>query len=203
MYMSFRQLTADPARLQDAVGFLSWVRDRINSEHGGSFGVAMNVGGNPSALSLASPWATLGAYEKAREGIMGDVELQSAIRMAAGIFTGSQDTIAQILKVPGPRKKWANVTTAAMNMATVADTIGFALEVAEFVESKTGNSVGVLTAFTGNRSGLMWIGYGDSLDEVAENSQKLETDPDYLAFFPRSEPLFMPGTLEQNLWQLL
>lgn len=203
MYMTFRRITAERSRVQDAIGFLSWVAERINSEHGGSYGVAVNVGGDPTALSLASPWATLGAYEKAREAIMTDTELQSGIRMATGLVTDAQDTIAQVLKAPGPRKKWAQVNTAAMNMSAVANAIGFALEVAEFVEAKTGTPTGVITSVTGNRSGLMWIAYADSLDEVAENGQKLETDPDYLAFFARSEALFMPSTLEQNLWQLL
>ena len=49
----------------------------------------------------------------------------------------------------------------------------------------------------------MWIGFAESLDQVAKDSQTLETDPDYLAFFARSENLFVPGTLEDSIWQIL
>ena len=90
-----------------------------------------------------------------------------------------------------------------MHMPAVVDATGFAVEIAEFVDQKLGRSVGVLTAMTGNRAGLMRLGDADSLDRVAADSQTLETDPDYLAFFKRSESLFAPGTLEQSIWQLL
>lgn len=46
------------------------------------------------------------------------------------------------------------------------------------------------------------MGFSDSLDQAAQDSQTMESDPDYLAFFKRSESLFVPGTLEQSFWQL-
>jgi hypothetical protein len=81
--------------------------------------------------------------------------------------------------------------------------MGFAIEVADFVEKKTGSVTGVMAAMTGNRAGLAWVGFSESLDQLANDQQALETDPDYLAFFARSENLFVPGTLEQGIWQLL
>ena len=203
MYMTFRQMQADVAHMQDALALATFARDRLNSEHGGHYGVSVNIGGDPSAISLASPWATLGEYERVRAAIASDDQLQMVIRMAAGYTSNMQDSIAQILKAPGDRGTYAQVNTVMMFMPAVADAIAFALEVAEFVDQKIDQNVGVLTAVTGNRAGLMWLGYSDSLDELAENGQTLETDPDYLAFFKSSEDKFVPGTLEQSIWQIL
>jgi hypothetical protein len=203
MYQTFRNMTVDMARMQDAIELITGARDRLNSEHGGRYAVSVAVGGDPSAVSLSSPFDNLADYESLRAGVAADPVLQSIIRLAGGIITSAQDAIAQIIKPPAPRGQFADVNIASMHMPAVADAIGFAVEVADFVEQKTGNPVGVLTAVTGNRSGLMWLGFSESLDQLANDSQTLETDPEYLAFFARSESLFVPGTLEQSIWQIL
>lgn len=120
-----------------------------------------------------------------------------------GLVTDVQDAIAQVLKPPAARGSYAVLNTGRMHMPAVVDAIGFALEVATFVDGKLGRELGVLTAVTGNRSQMGWIGYADSLAQVEADGQTLERDPDYLAFFKRSEGLFEPGSLEQSIWQLL
>jgi hypothetical protein len=154
-------------------------------------------------LSLASPWERLGDYERVRDAIAGDAKIQSIMRLAGGLLLNTQDTIAQVVRPPSGRGAYASTNTAMMHMPAVADAVPFAIEVAEFVSAKFGRDVGVLTAMTGNRAGLMWLSYADSLDQFAEEGQQLETDPDYLAFFKRSESLFTPGTLEQSVWQVV
>lgn len=203
MYQTFRNMTAEMARMQDAIGMITMARDRLNSEHGGNYAVSVAVGGDPTAVSLSSPFETLGEYETIRAAAAQDPVIQSIIRMSGGLITSMQDTIAQVVKAPSPRGSFATVNQAMMHMPAVVDAIGFAVEVAEFVEQKNGNGLGVMTAMTGNRAGLLWIGFSESLDDVANDSQALETDPDYLAFFARSESMFVPGTLQQGIWQLL
>ena len=203
MYMTFRQMHADPGRVPDAVALACSARDHLNSEHGGNYAVSINVGGDPSRFSLASPWERLGDYERVRAAIATDDRIQSIMRMAGGLLTSAQDTIAQVLKAPSGRGAYASTNTAMMHMPAVADAVPFAIEVAEFVGSRFGRDVGVLTAMTGNRAGVMWLSYADSLDQMADEGQQLETDPDYLAFFKRSESLFTPGTLEQSIWQIV
>ena len=81
--------------------------------------------------------------------------------------------------------------------------IGFAIEVAEYAEQKTGRTVGVMAAKTGNRSGIMWATFAESLDQIMDDSQALETDPNWLEFFRRSEGLYVPGSLEDSIWQFM
>jgi hypothetical protein len=182
---------------------LTSARDRINSEHGGRYAVAIAVGGDPAAVSLSSPFETLGDYEKMRAAVGQDPIVQGMIRMGGGLITSMQDAITHIVKAPGQRGSFATINTAMMHMPAVMEAVGFAVEVADFVEKKNGNAVGVMTGVTGNRAMLAWVGFTDSLDQIGRDSEALETDPDYLAFFARSEPLFVPGTLEQSFWQML
>lgn len=204
MYMTFRNMRVqDASRMPDAIGMLQYIVERLNSEHGGNFAASMNVGGDPSALALASPWATLGAYEAARASLAADDELASAIRLATGMVTDVQDAIAKIIKPPGDRQNYATVNTVMMQLTAVTEAVPMALEVAEHVEQVSGNALGVLTAVTGNRAGLMWLGHSASMDDLADQADKLEADADYMAFFKRSETVFVPGTLEQSIWQML
>jgi len=203
MYMLLRNITAHPGRMPDAIALAVAARDRANSEQGGHYGVSVNVGGNPAALSLAGVFETLGQYETMRAALAQDDEIQSIVRLSGDLITSVQDTIGQVMKPPSARGAYAQVNTAMMHMPAVVDAIGFALEVAEYVDDKLGRDVGVVTAMTGNRAGLMWLGYTESLDQLATESQTLETDPGYLDFFKRSESLFVPGSLEQSIWQLM
>jgi hypothetical protein len=203
MYMTFRRMTADMGQMQDAIGVATWARDRLNEDHGGAYAVSVNVGGDPAAISLSGAFESMADYEKLRAAVAADDGMQAVIRMSSGMITEVTDSIAQVLRPPGERGAIATVNTAMMHMPAVAEAIPFALEVSDYVKAKLGNDTGVMTAVTGNRAGLAWMGFSESLDQAAKDGQTMESDPDYLAFFARSENLFVPGSLEQSFWQLL
>jgi hypothetical protein len=203
MFMTFRNMRADMARMQDAIGVATWARDRLNSEHGGAYAVSVNIGGDPTAIALSGAFASMGDYDTMRAAVAGDDALQAVIRMSADMIVEINDAITQVLRPPGERGAIATVNTAMMQLPAVTEAIPFALEVSDFVKKKLGNDLGVMTAVTGNRAGLAWMGFSDSLEQAAADGQTLESDPEYLAFFARSEKLFVPGSLEQSYWQLL
>jgi hypothetical protein len=203
MYMTFRMMHGDLARMPEAIELAVRARDHLNSEHGARFAVSANVGGDPAALSLSSPWEDLADYERVRAAVLTDPKLQSIIRMTSGMVSGTQDTIGQVLKAPSGRGAYAVVNTAMMHMPAVADAVPFAIEVAAFVDTKLDGDVGVLAAVSGNRAGIMWLRYADSLAQAVADGQVLESDTEYLDFFKRSESLYVPGSLEQAFWQIL
>lgn len=204
MYMTFRNMRCvSMGQMQDAIGVTTWARDRLNSEHGGQFSVSVNIGGDPTAISLTGAYATMADYDKLRTAIAADTSMQAVIRMSSDLLADAQDSITQVLRPPGQVGAIATVNTAMMHMPAVSEAIPFAFEVADYAKAKLGNDVGVMTAVTGNRAGLAWLGFSDSLEQATQDGQTMESDPDYLAFFKRSENLFVPGTLEQSFWQLL
>jgi hypothetical protein len=202
MYVTFRNMQSG-APLQDTVALMVTARDHLNTNYGTDYAVSINVGGDPTAISLSTAWETLGAYDQVRAAIAGDAQMQSLIRTAGMMLTSVQDTIAQVVKAPAERNAYASVSIASMHMPAVAEAVPFAVEVAEYAEQKTGRTVGVMTAMTGNRSGLMWATFAESLDQIATDNQTLAADPQWLDFFKRSEPLFAAGSLEDSIWQVI
>ncbi len=201
--MTIRQMRAEPTRMNDAVVFATFVAGRLNENHGAAMGVSVNIGGDPTAVSLSGRWETLGDYEKMRHSMMADEQLQSAIRMGTSLFVDAQDVIGQVLRPAGDPGGIATVSRARMQMENVAEAIPFALEVADVVHGITGNDVGVVTAVTGDRSELMWLGFNDSLAAVGEQNEALEANPDYVGLFKRSAATFVPGSLTQSFWQIV
>ena len=204
MYQTFRNMTVNMARMQDAIGLITTTRETDSTANTAATTPSLSPSAGihrQSACRVRSRHSdsTKPCALQSRD----DPVIQSVIRMSGDVLTSVQDTIGQIVKPPAPRGAFVTVNLAMMHMPAVVDAIGFALEVAEFVEQKNGSAVGVMTAMTGNRAGLLWMGFSESLDQLANDAQALETDPDYLAFFARSENLFVPGTLEQSIWQIL
>ncbi len=164
----------------------------------------MNVGGDPSALALASPWASLGDYETARNSLMGDPEIQGAIRMAADLMVSAQDTIGKIHVPPGDRSAYASVNIAMMSLPNVAEAVGLALEIAQYVTDNHGTQVGVITAVTGPRAGLMWVSHADSMAALGELGEALNRRrrPTWSSSSAPRVSSSM-GSLEASIWQLL
>lgn len=203
MYMTFRNMRANMGQMQDAIGVATWARDRLNEDHGGAYAVSVNIGGDPTAVSLSGAFQTMADYDKLRAAVAADDAMQAVIRMSSDMIVEVRDAITQVIRPPGERSAIATVNMAMMHMPAVAEAIPFALEVSDFVKSKLDNDLGVMTSVTGNRAALAWMGFSDSLDEAVQDGQTLESDPEWLDFFKRSENLFVPGSLEQSYWQLL
>jgi hypothetical protein len=203
MYVTIRTINVQLTRMPDALGVVGHVVGQINEKHGGTLGYSVMVGGDPTAISVVGTWETLGQFDQARTSWMADQEIASAMRMGAEMSTGMSDVIGQIVKPPGEPGPYALVNTAKMQLTAVGDALAFAVEVSEFIEGKTGTASGVITAFTGNQSEMFWVGYADDLQKIGSDNESLQADPDYMAFFKRSESLFVQNTLEQSIWQLL
>lgn len=203
MYMTLRTMRLDPARIQDGIGLAGYVIDRLNTEHGGAFGYSMEVGGDPTAMAIAGRWESLADYDAMRAAMAGDAELQSAIRMAATLSTDAHDVIGQVLLPPGERGAFAEVNQVRIHMPAAHAAIEFALEVAEYAAGKIGREVGLVSAVTGDRSQIMFVAYGTSLDDLITADNELEGDAEYQGFYKRSEDLLVPGSLERHFWQSL
>lgn len=134
---------------------------------------------------------------------MGDPEIQGAIRMAADLMVSAQDTIGKIQVPPGDRSAYASINIAMMSVPNIAGAVGLALEISEYVKANHGTELGVITAITGPRAGLMWVNHGDSMAALGELGEALAGDATYMEFFKRSEGLFIDGSLEASIWQLL
>lgn len=203
MYITFRQMKADPARMQDALALMDHVVGRLNDHHGAAFGYSLQIGGDPSVIALSSPWETLGDYQAMRDTIAADTEIQTAIRLGADLFSDAQDTIGKVLAPAGDRSAFTWIDTARIHLPAVQDALPFCMEAAQFVHAKTGREVGLISAYTGDRSQVAWVMHGSSMDDLESINADIESDEEFMAFYKRSEDLIVAGSAQRSIWQLL
>lgn len=203
MYVTSRLLRASSgATLSQAITMVNWVLGHINSNHGTDFGAGIQVGGDPLTIGITGGFEKLSDYEALRAALLTDEEYQGALRLGDHLFDGTMDdTIWNVRIPPGEPDAISQVSSVNVQLTRVVDAMTFAAEVASTVQSITGRTVGMVTAATGDRSRLVWVGYSPSLAAVQEDGEKLEANEDYLDLFKRSEGLMVPNTLQQNIWQ--
>lgn len=202
MYVMSRLMRASSgAALPQAIQMTNYVIGHINSNHGTSFGAGVQVGGDPLVIGITNAFESLADYEALRAALQTDQEFQAALQMGDHLYENStEDTLWNVRIPPGDPDVVSQVSSVRVELTRIVDAMTFAAEVATTVNGITGNTVGVVTAATGDRSRLLWIGYGPSLGQVEKDGEALEANEDYLGLFKKSEGVLQPNTLEQNIW---
>jgi hypothetical protein len=201
MYMTMRTMTAAPGRGLELLEASAALIASLNDKHGSNYSLSTQVGGPVDVIGAADAWETLGAYEAFRESVRGDTATMAAMQAAATMAVSAEDRIAKVLAAPGDRTSWTSLAEARMHGPRIAEAIPFGLEVAEFVEAKTGVKTGFLTAITGNQLDVAWVSRYESLDAMGQGGETLYSDPEYLELYKRADELFVDGSLVQTVWQ--
>ncbi len=203
MYVTSRNLRASSgSAMPQAINLVNYVVTLLNENHGGQFTSATQVGGDPSAIGVLGRYETLGDYERVMGGAAADTELQGAIQLGAHIFSNeTADAIWNVRIPPGEPSTYSTVNASRILMSKVGEAMAYAAEVAATVSSITGNSVGLATAATGDRSRIVWIGYNSSMADMDGQTAALEADESYMDLFKRSEGLLVPNSLQGTIWR--
>ena len=88
----------------------------------------------------------------------------------------------------------ANVTTATAIVDRMADAVGWAVEIGQFVESVIGTPVAVLTDLFGTLGTITWISSQPDAAAVDTARAKVNADGDYLKRVSGSKDLFIVGS---------
>ncbi len=202
MFVSFRNLKANPGKIQDAIGIASYVCQAANAK-GAELSVSVQIGGESDALSVTGRWDTLGDYERVRADLATDPEIAAAVRLGATLTTNAGESIGQIMRPPGERKQYTAFNSAEVQLAEVTDVVPFVLEIAESASEITGNEVGVARPFTGQMNQVLWFSFHDSLDALAQAQAKLDASEDFVTYYKRAEGLLVPNSLVAGIRQNL
>jgi hypothetical protein len=202
MYVMSRLMRArSGAAVPQAIQMTNYTTAHINSTHGTEFGVGVQIGGDPLLIGITGGFESLADYEKLRAALQTDQEFQAALQMGDHLYDNStEDTLWNVRIPPGEQDAVSQISSVRVELTRIVDAMTFAAEVATTVSGTTGNTVGVATAATGDRSRLVWVGYGPSLAQVEQDGEALEANEEYLDLFKKSEGVLQPNTLEQNIW---
>lgn len=203
MYVVSRLLRAKTlAALADATGVVTEAITHLQKEHGVDLGAAVEYGGDGLAIGISGVYEHLADYDAFRSAMVLDEDFGKILRAAEGLFAETvEDTIWKVRIPPGEeRKRFMVVNHAQIVLEQVAEAMAFAAEVSATVGQITDTPVGVATAQSGDRSRIVWVSYGETLDELEQNEETLEAHDDYLDLYKRSAGLIVPNTLEEHLW---
>ena len=121
--------------------------------------------------------------------------IESAEDMVAG---PGQDSLRELIYgTPGEPPAIgaiANVTTATAIVDRMADAVGWAVEIGQYVESVIGTPVAVLTDLFGTLGKITWIASGPDSAASDAARAKLNADGDYLKRISGSKGLFIEGS---------
>jgi len=88
----------------------------------------------------------------------------------------------------------ALVTTATMEVSRVADVMGWSVDMAQHVESLTGNPVTVWSSVYGVMGRMSWIDVFSDVATMEKSTDTINADAGYLERLTATGELFLPGT---------
>ena len=122
---------------------------------------------------------------EATGGLLADEGYLDLLDAAADLVTTpGQDLLRQVVYgTPGdppPIGAVAAITTATAVVDRMADALGWAVQIAQYVEGVIGTPVGVLTDSFGTMGGIAWIGLQPDLPAAEAAGAKMRGDAGYL-----------------------
>ena len=83
------------------------------------------------------------------------------------------------------------------------EAMAFAYKVAKMVETKTGVKTNIAWPATGRLGRIAWVTAYENMGVFETEGTKLLRDAEYTKLVDDAAPLFMPGTVHDEIWTLL
>ena len=201
MFVAGRTLTAKSGRMADALSLTGAVMSMLNEKYGTNYSIRVDIGGNPNAIFLVTPFETLADYEQMRMSYMADQEINSMLVGSESIGDIVEDRLGEIIKPMGEFASFASVNTVRVETPKQMEATAFCLEVAELATSISGDEVGLVRPLTGDISELFFVSNFASMEDLNQSNVKLSENEDWLALYEKSIGLIVPGSLHYAIRQ--
>jgi hypothetical protein len=192
MYVTAREITPLPGRLQDTISVGTQLIGEMNQKYGSAMATSSEIGGNPNKLWITGFWSTLDDYQSFTESYMSDPELVGTINLFTSFVSEVQDQIGQVLRQPGERKSFTQMHRGRVKSEHMHAGLDWMLRTADYVSELTGTEAGIVAPVTGDQYELIFINYADSLQELRGMVETWGVDEGYLELFAEGVQLFDP-----------
>ncbi len=160
---------------------------------------AGNFGYPIGTVAWSSMVESQAALAAGTAGLLADGGYLDMIESAADLVSSpGQDSLREVLYgTPGEPPavgSIATITTATALVDRMADALGWAVEIAQYVEAVIGTPVAVLTDVFGTMGGVTWITSQPDVASADAARAKLNGDGDYLKRISGTKDLFIPGS---------
>ncbi len=93
------------------------------------------------------------------------------------------------------------VRTAKIAPGKVGEALAFAHQIAKLAEKITGLKVGVTMPIGGNPFRIAWVAAEPDLASLEANTNKLQSNPEYMKLSESSASFFLPGSAHDEMWR--
>ncbi len=95
------------------------------------------------------------------------------------------------------------VRTDSIAPGKLVEALGFAQQIAAFVEKAIGHKISVSVPVGGNPFRVAWVMAVPDLAALESSFRKLQTNPEYLKQVEAAGPYFLPGAAHDEIWSSL
>ena len=95
------------------------------------------------------------------------------------------------------------IRTDSIAPGKLGEALGFAVQIAAFVEKIIGHKVGVSVPVGGNPFRVAWVVTLPDLATLESSFKTLQMNPEYLKQVEAAAPYFLPGAARDEIWSSL
>jgi hypothetical protein len=199
MYLCTRRVVVNPIHMRAGMAHAIAMTEYVNKKSNLEVSLFQVLQGEQlGTLSFAYRTDSYAASLESADKLVGSDEYLAKIEEGASYFLGTPEdrlgTITHIAgEVSGPPAA-ASVVTATLDLPQVAKAMAWSVDVADYTANLGGVPVAVITSNFGQFGTVSWISYGQSVAQLEQSQEKINSDPGYLQRLADSAGFFVPSS---------
>jgi len=199
MYLFTRRVVIDPAHFRAGMAHAIAMTEYVNQRTDLEVSLFQVLQGEPlGTLTFAYRTESFAASLESVDELLGSDEYLAKVEGGAGYFVGSPEdrlgTIVHITgEVSGPPAA-ASVVTAAIDVPRVSRAMAWSVDLADYTANLSGVPIAVVTSNFGQYGRVSWVSYGQSVAQLEQSEEKINSDPGFLQRLADSAGFFVPGS---------
>ena len=210
MYLFTRSTRIRPGHMRDGMEWAVHITEKVNKITSLDVGLWTTMfSPGVGTLSWGAMVETLTDLENANAKLAVDDMFQEQVNYGASLLTegGVNDEVAQqIYGTPDPnrRPRCCAVVRSVLANGHFQSGIECGIEIAQRASELGGIPTSFFLATTGTYAGVGWITGAETLKELEESEQAVNSNPDFMKLLDeKAAACYLPGATTQAIWQLV
>jgi hypothetical protein len=199
MYLFTRRVVVSPSHIRAGMAHAIKISEYVNQNTDLEVSLYQVLQGEPvGTLTFAYRTESFAASLDSVDELVNSDAYLALIEDGANFFVGNaEDQLATFVhiagEISGPPAAAAAVT-ASIDVPQIAKATAWSLELADYTSNATGVPVALMSSNYGQYGTVTWISYGQSVAQLEQSQEKLNSDPGFLRRLADSGGLFIAGS---------
>jgi len=199
MYLFTRRVVVSPSQYRAGLAHAIEMTEYVNQKTDLDVSLYQALQGEPlGTLTFAYRTDSYATSLESVDQLIGSDDYLAKVEGGADYFVGSaQDRLGNILHIAGDVSgppAAAAVVTAVIEVPQVSAAMKWSLELADYTSELSGVPIAVVTSNYGQYGTVSWISYGQSVAQLEQSQEKINSDPGFLQRLADSVGFFVSGS---------